>query len=124
MSLGHTAQPSTCCARHPVERVEHERGEPVSVPVSSCHLFLISSPSPESRRLPKVNTRLSTKEGSGWARGEWDTSFLEVLDSLANLESAVEGERVFESPEKPFTTTDLVPTGALNSDVAMVPQNA
>jgi hypothetical protein len=39
-------------------------------------------------------------------------------------EYAVEGERVFESPEKPFTTTDLVPAGALNSDVAMVPQNA
>jgi hypothetical protein len=39
-------------------------------------------------------------------------------------EYAVEGERVFESPEKPFTTTDLVPVGALNSDVAMVPQNA
>ena len=38
-------------------------------------------------------------------------------------EYAVEGERVFESPEKPFTTTDLVPAGALNSDVAMVPQN-
>jgi hypothetical protein len=37
---------------------------------------------------------------------------------------AVEGEQVFESPEKPFTTTDLVPAGALNSDVAMVPQNA
>jgi hypothetical protein len=37
---------------------------------------------------------------------------------------AVEGERVFESPEKPFTTTDLVPARALNSDVAMVPQNA
>ena len=36
MSFGHTAQPSTGCARHPVERVEHERGEPVSVPVSSC----------------------------------------------------------------------------------------
>jgi len=36
---------------------------------------------------------------------------------------AVEGERVFESPEKPFTTTDLVPARALNSDVAMVPQN-
>ena len=39
-------------------------------------------------------------------------------------EYAVEGERVFESPEKPFTTTDLVPAGALNSDVAMFPQNA
>jgi hypothetical protein len=39
-------------------------------------------------------------------------------------EYAVEGERVFESIEKPFTTTDLVPAGALNSDVAMVPQNA
>ena len=39
-------------------------------------------------------------------------------------EYAVEGERVFESPEKPFTTTDLVPAGALNSDVAMAPQNA
>jgi len=39
-------------------------------------------------------------------------------------EYGVEGERVFESPEKPFTTTDLVPAGALNSDVAMVPQNA
>jgi hypothetical protein len=39
-------------------------------------------------------------------------------------EHAVEGERVFESPEKPFTTTDLVPARALNSDVAMVPQNA
>jgi hypothetical protein len=23
----------------------------------------------------------------GWARGEWDISFLEVLDSLANWES-------------------------------------
>ena len=39
-------------------------------------------------------------------------------------EYAVEGERVFESLEKSFTTTDLVPAGALNSDVAMVPQNA
>jgi hypothetical protein len=39
-------------------------------------------------------------------------------------EYAAEGERVFGSPEKPFTTTDLVPAGALNSDVAMVPQNA
>lgn len=39
-------------------------------------------------------------------------------------EYAVEGERVFESPEKPFTTTDLVPAGELSSDVAMVPQNA
>jgi hypothetical protein len=39
-------------------------------------------------------------------------------------EYAVEGERVFESPEKPLTTTDFVPAGALNSDVAMVPQNA
>jgi hypothetical protein len=36
----------------------------------------------------------------------------------------VEGDQVFESPEKPFTTTDLMPAGALNSDVAMVPQNA
>jgi hypothetical protein len=88
-------------------------------------LFLISSPSPESRRLPNVNTRLSTKEISGWARGEWDISFLEVLRLSDELgEYAVEGERVFESPEKPFTTTDLVPAGALNSDVAMVPQNA
>jgi hypothetical protein len=39
-------------------------------------------------------------------------------------EYAVEEARVFESPEKPFTTTDIVPAGALNSDVAMVPQNA
>ena len=39
-------------------------------------------------------------------------------------EYAVEGKRVFESPEKPFTTTDLVPARALNSDAAMVPQNA
>lgn len=31
-------------------------------------------------------------------------------------EYAVEGERVFGSPEKPFTTTDLVPARALNSD--------
>ena len=38
-------------------------------------------------------------------------------------EHAVGGQG-FESPEKPFTTTDLVPAGALNSDVAMVPQNA
>jgi hypothetical protein len=37
---------------------------------------------------------------------------------------AVEGERVFESPEKPFTATDLVPARALNSRVAMVPHNA
>jgi hypothetical protein len=39
-------------------------------------------------------------------------------------ENAVEGERVFGSPEEPFTTTDLVAARALNSDVAMVPQNA
>ena len=39
-------------------------------------------------------------------------------------EHAVEEEQVFESPEKPFTTTDLVQAGALNSDAAMVPQNA
>jgi hypothetical protein len=39
-------------------------------------------------------------------------------------EYAVERERVFELPETPFTTTDLVPAGALNSDAAMVPQNA
>ena len=36
----------------------------------------------------------------------------------------VEEEQVFESPQKPFTTTDLVPAGALNSDAAMVPQNS
>ena len=30
-------------------------------------------------------------------------------------EYAVEEERVFESPEKPFTTTDLVPAGALSN---------
>ena len=59
------------------------------------------------------------------SRGDWDISFLEVLRLSGELgEYAVEGERVFESPEKPFTTTDLVPAGALNSDVAMVPQNA
>ena len=34
------------------------------------------------------------------------------------------GEQVFESSENPFMTTDLVPAGALNLDVAMVPQNA
>jgi hypothetical protein len=34
-------------------------------------------------------------------------------------EYAVDGEQVFESPEKPFMTTDLVPAGAWNSDVAM-----
>jgi len=39
-------------------------------------------------------------------------------------EYAIERERSFESPEKPFRTTDLVPAGALSSDVAMVPQNA
>jgi hypothetical protein len=39
-------------------------------------------------------------------------------------EYAVEGEKGFESPEKPFTITDLVPAGALNSAVAMIPQNA
>jgi hypothetical protein len=39
-------------------------------------------------------------------------------------EYVVEGERVFESLEKPFTTIDLVPARALISDVAMVPQNA
>ena len=36
----------------------------------------------------------------------------------------VEEEQVFESPQKPFTTTDLVPARALNSDAAMLPQNA
>ena len=39
-------------------------------------------------------------------------------------EYAVEGERVFESPEKPFVTTGLLPAGELSSDVSMVPQNA
>ena len=38
-------------------------------------------------------------------------------------EYAVEGERVFESPEKPFVTTGLLPAGELSSDVSMVPQN-
>jgi len=49
VSLGHSAQPQHLQRvrsrkqlrseddGHPVERVEHERGEPVSVPVSSCH---------------------------------------------------------------------------------------
>jgi hypothetical protein len=39
-------------------------------------------------------------------------------------EYAVEGERFFESPEKPFMTTGLLLAGELRSDVAMVPQNA
>ena len=39
-------------------------------------------------------------------------------------EHAVERERVFESPEKPFVTTGLLPAGELSSDVSMVPQNA
>jgi hypothetical protein len=39
-------------------------------------------------------------------------------------EYAVERERSFESPEKPFMTTGLVLAGELSSDVAMVPQNA
>jgi hypothetical protein len=52
--------------------------------------------------------------------------FISVSSRLSGElgEYAVEGERVFESPEKPFTTTDLVPARALNSDAAMVPQNA
>jgi hypothetical protein len=39
MSLGHTAQPSTCCARHPVEGVEHERGGSQSA--SQCRLVIV-----------------------------------------------------------------------------------
>jgi hypothetical protein len=39
-------------------------------------------------------------------------------------EYAVERERVFESPEKPFITTGLLLAGELSSDVAIVPQNA
>jgi hypothetical protein len=45
-------------------------------------------------------------------RGEWDISFLEGSRLFGELgEYAVKGERVFESPEKLFTTTDLVPAG-------------
>jgi hypothetical protein len=39
-------------------------------------------------------------------------------------EYAVEDRGFSNGPEQPFTTTDLVPAGALNSDVAMVPLNA
>ena len=39
-------------------------------------------------------------------------------------EYAVERERGFESPEKPFMTTGLLLAGELSLDVAMVPQNA
>ena len=110
---------------HPVERVEHERGEPVQRPSVVLPLFLISSPSQESRRLPKVNTRLSTKEISGWGprrMGYFISGSSRLSGELG--EYVVEGERVFESPEKRFMTTDLVPAGELSSDVAMVPQNA
>lgn len=44
---------------------------------------------------------------------------------LANWESTQSRESGFSNrPEKPFTTTDLVPSGASNSDMATVPQNA
>ena len=39
-------------------------------------------------------------------------------------EYAVERERGFESPEKPFMTTGLLLAGEFSLDVAMVPQNA
>jgi len=66
-------------------------------------LFLISSPSPESRRLPKVNTRLSTKEISGMGPEEIGIfHFLEVLDSLANWESTQSRESGFSNrPRNP-----------------------
>ena len=87
-------------------------------------LFLIWSPSSESRRQPKVipgyRRRRSPgepEEGGYFIRG--GSRFSGELG-----EHAVEGEQGFESSEKPFTTTDLVPAGALNSDVAIVPLNA
>jgi hypothetical protein len=68
---------------------------------------------------------LSTKEISGMGLRRVGYFISESSRFSGELgEYAVEGEQVFESPEKPFTTTDLVPAGALNSDVAMVPQNA
>jgi hypothetical protein len=94
---------------------------------SQCRLAIVPDfvAVPESRRLPKVNTRLSTKEISkiGPRRVGYFISGSSRLSGELG-EYAVEGERVFESPEKPFTTTDLVPARAFNSDVAMVPQNA
>ena len=73
----------------------------------------------------ETNTRLSTKEISGRARGEWDISFLEVLGSVVKWESTQSRESGFSNRhEKVFTTTNLVSAGALNSDLAMVPQNS
>ena len=121
---------STCSARkkqktqlrseddsHPVERVEHERGEPVSVPVTSCHCSRF-------RRRPRI---AKAAEGKYQVIDEGDLGmgprtvgyFISGRSRLYGElgEYAVEGERGFESPEKPFTTTVLVSAGALNSNV-------
>jgi len=137
MSLGHSPNRSTCCAREKqktnyaakttVTRLSVLNTNVGSQSASSVvlPLFLISSPSRNREGCRMVNTRLSTREISGWSGEEWDISFLEVLDSLANWGSTQWRESGFsKSTEKPFTTTDLVPAGALNSDVAMVPHNA
>ncbi len=78
---------------------------------SWCRLAIV----PDSVAVPEIGKaaegkyQLSTKEISARARGKWDISFPEILDTLANWESTQWGEQGFESPEKPFTTTDLVP---------------
>ena len=109
---------------HPVERVEHEVENQSA---SQCRLAIV----PDFVPVPGI---AKAAEGKYQVIDEGDLGmgprrvgyFISGNSRLSGEleEYPVEGERVFESPEKPFTTADLVPAGTLNSDVAMVPQNA
>jgi len=102
---------STCCAHesrkqlrseddsHPVECVEHERGEPVIKSASHCRLASV----PDFVAVPGIAKAAEGKAGyrrrrsRDGARGEWDISFLGVLDSLANWESTRPRESGFSN---------------------------
>ena len=126
---------STCSARekktttersdsHPVKRVENECGDQSA---SQRRLAIV----PDFVAVPGI---VKADEGKYQVIDEGDLGmgprrvgyFISGSSSLSGElgEYAVEGKRVFEPPEKPLTTSDLVPAEALNSDVAMVPQNA
>ena len=65
-------------------------------------LFLISSPIPGIAKAAEDRYQVIDEEISGWARGEWDISFLEVLDSLPTWESTQSRESGFSNrPRNP-----------------------
>ena len=74
---------------NPVERVEHERG---GQSASQCRLAIV----PDFVAVPRI---------AKVAEGKYQVGELGAY--------VVEGEQVFESPEKPFTTTDLVPVRSI-----------